>query len=599
MGVRGFRVTIIAVVALALGGCPKAEPAVKGDTTPDPAPPEFASGPALEEPPAGDSGALGHAYMVALAPQLQGRWNSFLDNCRTRLPPEHALNEPTLVTTLTFEIGGDGALVGVRASKPSGNDEFDQVALDVANDAASVPVPPAALLSDDGRLHLDWLFARDRRQAGPAGGTVTLVEWPPARAVPMLLGAGRLAEAARRVAVATANGATDDVHAALLDTVATSSIQMALGSDDIAAQRVAVTAAAGARLVAAAPGIRALATGAVDLDLRRLAVEGLGAIGDKDAIALLTEIVVEAADDEQRGAAARALHSLGSGDRAWEAAAVGLAATDKAQRLSAFVVLAHFPAPAAVPQLKKALQGPASRSVRLAAAAALGVAIEASGHKAGKPLVACLKQSDAAVRAACAQALGDAARAGYRSKVAFWETVKLLKDNDDRVRGAAAMASAALGKASFARELYRLRKESKTVVLVGLADGLGDVPGEVALARLLGLAGSEDLAIRRAVARSLARREEGAARTLLASWTSDSDLEIRLAAVAVVDDEARLRALVDDDQPRVSAAALTQLAATVGRAGALEAAARLLAESPTPAHRATIAGGWLATRSAK
>ena len=49
---------------------------------------------------------------------------------------------------------------------------------DAIADAAPFAPPPLELLSDDDRLHLRWLFARDRRQAGPATAEVVTVELP-------------------------------------------------------------------------------------------------------------------------------------------------------------------------------------------------------------------------------------------------------------------------------------------------------------------------------------------------------------------------------------------------------------------------------------
>lgn len=595
--VRGVRFTLCAVTALALAACPGRQRAAgEGDTVPDPHPPDFAPGLPLEAPPPPERSVVGYDYVVAAEPQLQGRWQGFLENCRTRLPADHPFNEASLVVTLELELTTDGELADVRVGDTSGNAELDRVALEVVRDAGRFPAPPAELLSDDGRLHLSWRFARDDRQAGAAGAAVSRIEWPIERAVPLLVERGELARAARRIERAAGDGGGGESALELLDTVAEAAVLRALRDDDVGVQRAALHAAATARLAAAVPRLRELATRAVELDLRALAVAGLGAVGDAQVVELLGDIVAGANDDEVRAAAARAMHTLGEGERAWQAVRPGLTARDGDAYASSLFVLAHFPAPEAVPELARALEGGGKRGLRLAAAAALGAAVQAAGNKASKLLLTCLEQRDAALRAACAQALADAARAGYQSRAAFWATAKLLTDADDRVRAAAAAASALLGKESFARELYRLRKETKPGVLAALADGLGAVPGEAALERLTGLAAHDEPAIRRAVARSLARRDEPAARALLASWTDAGDIEIRLLALAAVDDGERLRELAADDHPRVSAAALARLVALEGRGSALELAARLLAAAPSPAHRAVVAAGWLTGR---
>lgn len=588
---------MLAIAGLALGGCPKPEQrAAGGDTVPDPHPPEYAPGPPLEVPRPADPDAFGYDYLMSVEPLLQGRWQGFVENCRARLSADHAFNDESLAVTVELTISEQGWLDDIHVAETSGSRDFDQVALEIVLDAARFSPPPIELRSDDGRVHMSWRFARDRRQAGAAGASIALVEWPLDRAVPMLLERGGLVEAARRIGRGIAAGEVGEGTVVLLDGVAEAVIAKALAADDVALQRAALNAVARARFASVAPRVRELATGAVELELRTLAIEALGAVGDAASIDLLAEIVAGPGDEQQRAAAARALHVLGQDDRAWRAVRGALSSGDESTRAAALFVLAHFPAQEAVPDLGRELAGAGKRDLRLAAAAALGAAVETAGHKAGKPLVRCLEEGDAALRAACAQALADAGRNGYTSRVAFWATAKLLTDADERVRAAAAVASAVLGKESFANELYRLRKESKAGVLAALAEGLGYVPGEVALSRLLGLAGDEDVTIRRAVARALARREEAAARTLLTSWDGDSDLEIRMTAIRAVDDAARLATLAADERPEVASLAVARWQATAGRGAVLAEATRLLAEAPSLAQRAMVAGGWLAGR---
>jgi len=593
--VFGTRITVAAVALLLSVGCPGGN-GDGGDTTPDPAPPSFASGPPLADPPAGDESSFGYRYLTRVESRLQDRWRGFLDNCRTRLPPTHAFNEQTLAAVLDIEIAGNGALADVRVASSSGNAEFDQVALEIVRDAGAFPAPPNAFLSDDGLVHVAWRFARDSRQAGVAGATLARVEWELAKSVPMLIEAGRLGEAAARIARAPDDGAGADARVGLLDDVAGAVPRSAIASEDVASVRTAVLAAARVRLAGVAPKLRSLATSAVDLELRREAAAALGEVGDAEAVPLLLGIVAGDGEPEYRGAAARALQQLGAGDRAWSALEAALASDDTEAQLSALVVLSYFPASGAVPRIAHLLQGPSDRSVRLAAAAALGAAIVEAGHKAAKPLVTALADRDGAVRAACAQALSDAARVGYRSKIAYWEMVKLLKDKDDRVRAAAASASAWLGGAGFSKELYRLRKESTPAVLAELAGGLGAVPGEDALARLLALSESAEADVRRAAAAALAARSEPAARERLAAWLDDSDLELQLIAIAASDDAERVRALVRDDRSGVRLAALARLIALAGRPATLGVAAELLSGATSPEGRAAIAGAWLSPR---
>jgi TonB family protein len=548
----GIATSLVVAALIGLAACPGG--GGDGDTTPDPLPANFTPGPPLDDPLPGDPEALGAAYLAKIGPRLQDRWSSFLENCRTRLPPSHAFNDTSMLATVEMIVAGDGAVKRAAIAMSSGNAEYDDVALEIVRDAGVLPAPPASVLSDDGAAHLTWTFARDRRQAGAGTAKLERVEWPLDRSVPALLEAGRLAEAARRIE----RSGEGPEAVVLADRVAEAAIVAALAGDDVAGQRVAIKASSAVKLSAAAPMLRKLAANAVDLELRRAAIAALGAIGDADSVDTLVDIVRTTSDDEQRSVAAGALRALGAGARAWEVIEPGLGG-DEAEQWASLVALAQAPATDAVPRLAEILAGRGKRGVR----------------------------------AACAQALATAAADGYRSKAAFWETVKLLADKDDRARAGATLAAALLGGASFVKEMHRLRNESTIAVLAALAEGLAAVPGDDAFQRLVGLAGHEDPDVRRAVARALRQRREPEASTLLASWTGDPDMTVRLFAIASVDDAAALRDLLGDDEAEVRAAALWRLASISGREAALADAAHALSEASTLADRAVIAGGWL------
>ncbi len=586
-----YAVVVFALVASL--GCPGGGGKGKAGNGAPPYPTDFTPPPALEDPPAADPSTFGHGYLVEIETRFQDRWQGFLENCRLRLKPSHALNQATLVATVELAVDREGKTHDIRIATSSGNAEFDAVALEVASDTGTLPAPPDELVSDDDRLHLTWRFARDRRQAGAAGAAIDRREWDLARAVPMLLSRGRVREAARRVADAK----TEPAQAVTFgDAVAEAAVHVALASDDLATQRFGVRAAAAGKVRKAMPRLRALATNAHDLELRREAIGALGRIGDAEALPLLATVVRgdNGADPGQRRAAAVAMSQLDASDRAWELLAPALETAD--QRLVVLDVLAHAPSAEAVPALAGLVGRGNKREVRVAAAAALGAAVAVAGHKAVKPLMAGLTERDAAVRAACARALGVAATRGYNGKVAFWSVVKLLKDRDERVRAAAVRAGAALGGAAFAKEMYRVRKETSATVLAAFAEGLAWVPGETAFARLVGLAEADDPTVRRAAILALSARTEPGAKTLLAARVGDADPDIRIAAIRAVDDPDVLRELLGDDDPDVRGVALAALVARLGRPGALADALGTLAAAGSDAQRAIIAGAWLGTR---
>src|SRR5262249_29774725 len=150
-----------------------------------------------------DPMARGASYLNQVALQLQPGWGQFLDDCRLRLSASHPLNELTLAATAELTVDRRGKVASV-ALPPSGNPDFDRAVPDAVADAAALAAPRGELLSDDDRVHLRWLFARDRRQAGPATAQVFDVELPVSDVVDRLLGQGDLVRAARRLARAPA-----------------------------------------------------------------------------------------------------------------------------------------------------------------------------------------------------------------------------------------------------------------------------------------------------------------------------------------------------------------------------------------------------------
>src|SRR5688500_12011059 len=105
-------------------------------------PPLAASGPPLPPPPPVSAKARGATYLTAVAAQIQPAWGQFLEDCRLRLPKEHALNQRQLATIADLAIAPDGKLVP-RIVTGSGNGDFDTAVFDVLADASPLPPPPA------------------------------------------------------------------------------------------------------------------------------------------------------------------------------------------------------------------------------------------------------------------------------------------------------------------------------------------------------------------------------------------------------------------------------------------------------------------------
>ncbi|HEU5055195.1 MAG TPA: TonB family protein [Kofleriaceae bacterium] len=551
----------------------------------------------LGDPPPADPAAPGASYIGAVYERFRPAWSAFLEDCRTRLPRDHVLNDPTLEVLLAVSIDRSGKVVEVGVGKKSGIAAFDEAAVEVVREARPLPAPPRELVSDDDRVHLEWLFARDRRQAGPATASLRRVEWPLERAVPKLVAAGRVAEAAQRVAAAVDRMPPDALLSRFRE-VCIGALGRALGGKDSAAQVAAIDGVAAARVSALAPSVREVARTTVEPQVRRAALRALAQVGDREAIGLLRENALGTGSPEDRGAAAAALAMLGAGAEVEKAAHTGLKSSDENTRWSALVVMAHVAVPAAVPDLRALLGGSsrAARAERMASAMALGAVAAGSGEPARAAMAAlvdCLGVSDAAQRAACAMAVAAAAENGARSRTAYSRLTGLLRDRDEQVRAAAALSAARLEPARFARDMGALAREKSDPVLAAMAEGLGGVPGGEALARLGKLATSGSGPVRLAAAEALARRPD--ADQVLAGLIDHPDPAVRAIAVRRERRPDVLRAQLAAEAPEVRAAALAALVAQDGAGKHVVDAARLFAKAPdASAESAAIARAWLA-----
>jgi TonB family protein len=605
---------LVAAVLLALacsGGTTRPGTAA-GATGHGPAPPDFPSDftppPPLPDPPPPQPGKRGLSYLQKLYSRLAEPWHSFLENCRLRLPPAHALNHSALAVTLDLGVDRQGALHAITVQTSSGNPDFDDAAIEIARDAAPFPEPPYHLVSDDDLVHIRWLFARDQRQAGLATADIDVVQWPAERAVPRFLAAGDLTRAAERLAAAAAaRPGNQKAWVELGHSLAVAAIREALRSDEPTVQRAAVIAAMRAKVVEVAPELRALVDTSVEATVRGQAIMAIGAIGDQGAGPLLARVLEMAKASGVAGsadssiAAARALAAMGKGTVAESTVLRWLDAGDPESRWAALVIMTEFAVPPALSTLV-AMAGNKDlpREDRMAACAGLGALAGADKSSAG-PAMNVLRQrfaeSDAAVRAACVAAVARAARDGVRNRAAYWKLVELIKkERDERVRAAAVRAAALLEPARFHQELYVLRGEKSPQVLAAMADGLAHVPHPTALARLVSLAGHEETQVRRQAAAALLEHagSSARARTALIALIDDADLQVRVFAVRAIDDVERLRALLDDPATEVRAAAFAALVARQGRFATLPRMTQAIARSkPGSAERARWAMAWL------
>ena len=565
-------------LALATLGVASCGSVVASDPVPPPLPTDFQPGPALGAPDTVGSEADGRDYLIALGQALQPRWASFLEDLRTRLSPSHELNASGLESVLLLSLNQDGVLVEVKLETASGAGDFDAAAMEVARDAQPYPAPPPGLASDDGRFRFRWLFARDRRQAGPATAGVVIQRWPLAKAIPELIAGKRYKQALARM-----KGEQGDITVHV-DRVATAVLVSGLESRSL----VALAGVSGSRFEATVKQVFASANS------KELIEASIAALGR--TVTKASDIAIMTGDDDAfiARAAAKALAARGQGDLAVPSIALRL--SKSSSRWSALAVLGEVPAASAVGGLTKLATG-RDRALRLAAIRGLGVSARASGatSSARGPLIKLLKDRDARVREAACAALADSAAGGSpRRRLAYWAVIELVRDRDRSVRGACARAAASLEPRMFAKELYRLGKDQSPPVQLGLASSLGAVPGLPALGRLTRLASAKEASVRAAAARSLAQRSEPQARGTLAAMVSDGDADVRLAALGANASIPVLETALADTSPKVRRAAFSRLAKMSPADFAHRAA--VLMHNAAPDERTALAAAWLGAR---
>ena len=591
------------LVVVGAAGCPQR---VQRHTTDgvvasgaDTFPTDFTPPPPLAPAGPADPAAFGAAYLDQLAARIEPGWTQFIEDCRLRLPPSHPLNSPTLEASLALVIDVHGAVAEVSLAARSGNSEFDDAVLGVADDAAPFPAPPRAFLSDDDRAYVTWRFGRDQRQAGAATASLTRVEWPIERSVPKFLDDGNLTEAARRVA----KGAGSDPGAVALgfgERVMIAAVREGLASADAGVQRLAIGAAAVAKAKTAARELRAIADGAMDVELRGAAIEALAAIGDVDAAPLLVTILERdaGANLELTASAAHALAALDAKAEvarvvgAWLAAGkAGATPADRAKTWAALIAASGAPVPSAIADIGK-LAATGEPRVRGAVCRALGTAATVDGS-AWKPLGRGLADPDASVRATCATAIAAAAAAGANSRATFWLLAPLLRDRDERVRAAAVLALGRLDAKRGKDNLVAQAKDKSALVQASLADALVRA-GE--LDRAAALLGHAEVSVRLAAATALGTAGGAGGAAKLAGHT-DADPAVRIAILTATSDKAALAAAASDADPAVAATAIRRLVVVSGRAATLAGSATVVADAAAgSAIRVQAAGAWLAAR---
>jgi TonB family protein len=485
--------------------------------------------------------------------QLQPGWGQFLDDCRLRLPARHPLNDLALSANAELVIDGRGGVVDVKVAS-SGNADFDRAVRDAIRDANPLPAPPRELWSDDDRVHVRWLFARDRRQAGPATAKIIDVQLPVVSVVDRLILAHDLARAARRVL------AEQGDRTAAMEKLAIAALREGLASSDSAVRRSAALAVGRALVIELSTDVRDVLTSTADLELRLAAVETVSRLGGGIfARVLLDELakdMVEAPRVARQEMAALVMIGHQSDLEAWLRAHLRHAKPNP--------TLVEALGYVTLPELTKQLAvWQSSSDVRLRAATCRAA-----------PSAKLLADRDATVRAACLAARD---LTPFRKQLA-----KLAKDRDVNVRAAAVERSVAPSLDDPAPE-----------VRAAYARALAPVHADLRV-----LLADRDPDVRAAAWTTFAKGDESDKAKLAADAALDPAAQVREAAAVAIDDDALLDKLATTDEAAdVRTAAMVQLAVRRGRAAITEALLTRMADAPAgSSERVRVALAWLLAR---
>ncbi|MDB4963655.1 MAG: hypothetical protein JWP01_3654 [Myxococcales bacterium] len=534
--------------------------------------------PALGPPAAIHADVRGAAYLTAVAKHIQPNWEHFLEDCRVRLAPSHPLNELTLAATATLVIDRAGKVSGISI-ETSGSADFDRAVRDVLADAPRVEPPPVELLSDDDRVHVRWLFARDLRQAGAATAALLEVEGAVLDVTDRLLAQGELARAARRIARAASS---DPDRLVAAERVMIAALREALGSMGAGARKAAVEAIGRASVRQLAAPIRALISPTIDTELRLAAIVAVAQLEDQAAVDVIAGMLPGDLQHDPRLAQAETTALVALGQRA-RATSVVRRALESAAAVTALRAHAVAPDLSLAPKLLTWFTRGDART-RAAVCAAIPADWDA------QPVVLRgLRDPDATVRAACAetiarQARGSSTRAGAIrvGSGALARLRELARDRDQVVRARAVGALAILEPRRIARASSDPAPEVRAAAVAAATEP-----------ELRSLAVDADPDVRAAALAMLGERSP----ELLVRAASDLAPQVRRAVIDAITDEEVLTRLASDDSPEVATAALVELTTRRGRAAMATTLLDQLAVAPSgSAERARIALAFLLGR---
>ncbi|MBN2576392.1 MAG: energy transducer TonB [Deltaproteobacteria bacterium] len=511
-------------------------------------------------------------YLEAVHAKVHPLWaDNFLVLAASQLPKDHAINDVSRRVELAVVVASKGALVDVKVAKTSGSSDFDTSAMEVVRAAGNFAAAPEEVLSDDGKVHLRWAFARDDRRCSELA--VTHRELPVPEAVRNMVAQGR-----DDAAIARLQSAKDEERTAGMDVFARAWLDRVADEKDLELDVALANALAGdAR---GAEQLRRAATAAdAPESVAQAAARGLAAL-KIPVCPLVKQSLARAASEDKKTPASQGTET--SDDQL----ARGIAAPQARDRV---LRLLREGADGSCLGfgIATAKDRAAKKDHRLLAVSSLE---RSEGAEAKTTLRALAKDPDPAISAAAILA---EARPGA-GRGAVFRLIPLLRHKSVAVRAAAATALVRVGGEAALSQLFLVHKEKDPNVYAMLAAELSKLSGSASAEMLGRFLRKDNPEIRLAAARALAARRDERAVKLQATLATAERPELRLLAGLSLDKDKRDRAMreLGDIDFGDSYSALLR-----GK-GRIVAADWLLArfsELP-PAARVDLLGRWLAAR---
>ncbi len=502
------------------------------------------------------------SYLSRVHARAHSRWtDNFLALASQKLPETDPINDPTRATTVELVLNAEGEVVTVETTKSSGFGGFDDAAKDVLRDSVPFPRATVDLRSDDGLVHLSWIFARDQRRC--SGVTLIRFEEPLPIAIPKLVRDGREEEVVRRIRLARAAGAPVDP---MVTTLATEWLKVAIKRPDATVPVADVLATLGDEA-----GVTWLKAAAKRPDTA--AAAGRALVAHHVPVCPIVKALLPAA----------------------EAAALAKAPSPAEQQTAASALATAGEAECA-PGLIALLQNQKARAeARVAAAVALGAI--ANDDASRKALAEAGKDSVVAVRAAAT--LAGASPGSGRGKV--FALVTPLRDPSPEMRAAAAAGIVRAAGNSNLDDLYVIFMDKDPRPSAAVATELDHLRTDEATKLLVRLLKRSNLAVQLAATRALinrgARDTFGAFRPFLDAKT---DAELRglalvSAEASTLDNLAQVIAASNGADPKVAHLALATYRARLARSERAAAGDVLISMlmKLSPAERGNALADWL------